>query len=79
MSFENFGKFLRTSRINASKTQDQVAKELGFKNGQFVSNMDRGICSLPVKNIETLGECLDVSANSIRMAMLRDYKNKIGL
>ncbi len=46
---KQFGQFLKQARVSAGFTQCHVSKELGFKNGQYLSNLERGLCSAPFK------------------------------
>lgn len=44
------GKFLQTHRIEADKTQQNIADVFGWRSPQFVSNVERDMC-LPPRNI----------------------------
>ena len=41
---KQFGLFFQKARLNAGFTQCHISSELGFKNGQYVSNFERGLC-----------------------------------
>jgi ribosome-binding protein aMBF1 (putative translation factor) len=41
--FKNIGKLVKAAREVKGLSQTQLSKELGYKNGQFVSNIERGI------------------------------------
>ena len=41
------GRFFLSARTRARMTQVEVAEKLGYENGQFISNIERGLCYLP--------------------------------
>lgn len=43
------GRLLKLARIKADITQGELAKKLGYKSPQMVSNWERGACGLPPK------------------------------
>jgi transcriptional regulator with XRE-family HTH domain len=43
------GNYLKNKRIEAGLNQNEVAKALGYKTAQFVSNWERGLCSPPAE------------------------------
>jgi transcriptional regulator with XRE-family HTH domain len=47
--FEYSGKYLKAVREAEGVTQREIAKKLDFVSGQFVSNAERGLCTLPPK------------------------------
>ena len=49
-----------------------IANKLGYKNGQFISNVERGLCSIPVKKINALALEIDCSAQNLITAILKD-------
>ena len=48
---KQIGHFFRRARRNAGFTQCHISHVLGFKNGQYVSNLERGLCSVPFQVI----------------------------
>lgn len=62
------GEYLKKSREKAKLSQGDLAKLLGYKTTQFVSNMERGV-SLPPKNIlDKL--CLHLKVNKRKLVNL---------
>ena len=51
---KTIGSYFRTKRIQAGLKQEKVAKTLGYKSIQIVSNWERGLCSPPVKVLKKL-------------------------
>ena len=75
-SFEAIAKLIKVRRLNhpAGYSQSDLSKELGYKNGQFISNVERGLCSIPLKMLRKVGEILDISEFDLKAALLEDYK-----
>lgn len=46
--------YLKSARIVKQLSQSEVAKRLGYKNGQFVSNWERGLSTPPKRVIKDL-------------------------
>lgn len=42
------GEFLREKRTSQNLTQGQVADVLGLESPQFISNIERGKCAIPI-------------------------------
>ena len=55
------GEYLREKRVRADLTQGFVAEKMGFTSPQFISNIERGLCSPP----------MDVLKRMIRLYKLR--------
>lgn len=73
-SFKYISRLIRTKRINHPKgySQSEVSSLLGYRNGQFISNVERGLCSIPMKRMVDLGQILDISKEEIRLAYMKD-------
>lgn len=46
---KEFGVFLRTQRLKANLTQKEMAVACGYDGPQYISNIERGICTIPPK------------------------------
>ena len=62
----NMGTVIKTHREKLKLSQREVSEHLGFKNGQFISNVERGMCPIPVYKFKDLAEVLKCSFNKIR-------------
>ena len=78
-SFKHIGKFVKDGRTKHPQlySQNQLSKLLGYKNGQFISNVERGLCGIPLKGIQKLIEVLGLDSLELKNAMLRDYEDTI--
>jgi transcriptional regulator with XRE-family HTH domain len=74
--FENIAKLIRTKRINHTKgySQSELSNLLGYKNGQFISNVERALCSIPLKMLRKVSEVLDISSEELKEAILKDQE-----
>lgn len=72
--FENMAKLIRTKRINHPKgySQSELSHILGYKNGQFISNVERALCNIPLKMLGKVSEVLDVNPHDLKEAILKD-------
>ncbi len=50
------GKFLKEYREKSDLTQLDVALLLGFEGGQMISNVERGMCTLPPHAVKKLAK-----------------------
>ncbi len=55
-------------------SQVELSNLLGYKNGQFVSNVERGICSIPLKALGDLKTILNIPQSELVQAMVSDYE-----
>jgi len=76
-TFHNIGLFVRVKRLESGLSQTDLAKALGFKNGQFVYNVERGLCSIPEHKIAHAADILSVSPYTLIRHMVRDYKSNL--
>lgn len=70
-------KVLRTSRRKQNLTQQQLAKRLGFKSAQMVSNWERGIACLPIKKINKISKVLDLPKSILVGLMVANYRENL--
>lgn len=73
--FMHISKLIKNTRKAQGLTQNDLSQHLGYKNGQLISNIERGQASFPLKNIYALAEVLKVPIEDIKEAMVEDYKD----
>jgi transcriptional regulator with XRE-family HTH domain len=78
-SFKNIAFLVRTKRINHPKnySQSDLSLLLGYKNGQFISNVERGLCNVPLKMMRRISEVLDIVPEDIKSAILKDHEETL--
>ena len=77
--FENIAKLIRNGRISHPKgySQSELSHLLGYKNGQFISNVERALCNIPLKMLKKVTIVLDISPESIKEAILKDQEKTL--
>lgn len=55
-------------------SQGELSSALGYKNGQFISNVERGKCGLPMHVMSKFCEILNVSEDEVKQAYLKDQE-----
>jgi transcriptional regulator with XRE-family HTH domain len=72
--FPSIAKLVKDKRKELRISQYSVSFDLGFQaRGQFISNLERGLCSIPKKDIAKLSSILKVDQDEIITAMIEDY------
>lgn len=62
---DNLGIFLQDARVRANLSQWDVAKKLGYTSPQFISNLERGISSPPLKVLKVLVDLYGISSKEL--------------
>jgi transcriptional regulator with XRE-family HTH domain len=77
--FKNIAQLIRTRRMNHPKgySQSELSHLLGYKNGQFISNVERALCNIPLKMLRKVSEVLDIPAEELKSAILRDQEETL--
>lgn len=78
-SFMNVANLVKNKRVEHPKkySQGKLSRALGYKNGQFISNLERGLCSIPLKGMKNFIEVLDIDKNELKQAVLKDFEETI--
>lgn len=78
-SFNNVAALIKSYRekTNPRLSQSEISKLLGYKNGQFISNVERGLCSIPAKSVAKLSDVIKAPREDIIEAMVKDYRESI--
>lgn len=72
-NYPNIARVLKDARLKTGFTQGDLSKVLGFKNAQFVSNVERAICSLPPYKAYLTSEFLNSDPKELRQAAIDDF------
>jgi ribosome-binding protein aMBF1 (putative translation factor) len=73
--FKCIAKLVKNARSKAGLSQGELSNKLGFRNGQFISNIEREICSLPIGKICLFSQITDVRTTTVITAIHKDYKS----
>lgn len=73
--FKNIAQLIRTKRLQHPKgySQSELSHLLGYKNGQFISNVERALCNIPLKMLVRVSEVLDIDPEDLKKAILKDH------
>lgn len=77
--FENIAKLIKDKRLGHPKgySQSELSHLLGYKNGQFISNVERALCNVPLKMLKRVTEVLDISSDDLKKAILDDHERTL--
>ncbi len=77
--FKNIAQLIRTKRMNHPKgySQSELSHLLGYKNGQFISNVERALCNIPLKMLRKVSEVLDIAPEELKNSILRDQEETL--
>lgn len=75
-TFKNIADLIKNNRLKHPKkySQSELSNALGYRNGQFISNVERGLCSIPLKGISKVSEILDIPQEEVKAAILKDFE-----
>lgn len=76
-TFNNIATLVRVARNKTTLSQQDLSWKLGYKNGQFISNVERALCSVPLKKAPQLCEVLDINMEHFKDACVQDLKSNI--
>lgn len=76
MGFE-LGRYLRTCRRKAKKSQSEVARDLGYGSPQFISNVERGISYPPLESCGKWFDSMGASRNVALDIWVKEFKQQM--
>lgn len=76
-TFKNVANTIRTHRVLNRVSQTQLAHALGYKNAQYISNIERGLCAFPYDAINKTATVLNIPAFEIKASIMRDLSETI--
>ena len=77
--FENIAKLIKDKRLGHPKgySQSELSNLLGYKNGQFISNVERALCNVLLNMLRRVTEVLDIPASDLKKAILDDNEKTL--
>lgn len=66
---ERLGKFLQKKRMEKGLSQGEVAKKLGYTSPQFISNIERGLCSPALSSAKKMAKLYDIYPANMQAAL----------
>jgi ribosome-binding protein aMBF1 (putative translation factor) len=70
--FTHVARIIREARERTPWSQSELSTMLGYKNGQFISNIERGKCSVPIRKVGEICAKMNIPPEKIKEAMLKD-------
>lgn len=77
VKFRKIADLTNDLRKNHGLTQAELGKGLGYGNAQFISNLERGVCSLPRKKIKKYCKLLKIDKETVIETMVNDYRVRL--
>lgn len=77
--FKNIANLIKSKRLQSPKgySQSELSHLLGYKNGQFISNVERALCNIPLKMLSRVSEILDIDPMDLKDAILKDHEETL--
>lgn len=78
-SFKEMAKLIKEARESQKPaiSQSELSRLLGYKNGQFISNVERGLCNIPLKMLNNVSDVLSIPLDDLRGALSQDYAKTV--
>jgi ribosome-binding protein aMBF1 (putative translation factor) len=67
---------IKESRVAQGLSQTDLAKRCGYNNGQFVSNIERGIAFVPPEKASVFASALKIKLQMVVDAYVRDCESE---
>ena len=71
------GRYLKEQRVKSSLTQSQVAESLGYTSPQFISNIERGLCSAPAKHLRGFLKLYNIQLDDLISVILKQEEENL--
>lgn len=77
--FTHIAELIKRKRLSHPKglSQSDLSSLLGYKNGQFISNVERALCNIPFKMMNKVCDILHITEEEIKEVMIKDYKDTL--
>lgn len=73
--YKPLGRYLKNARVSQNLTQMDVAERIGLTSPQFISNWERGLCSVSVSTIKKLIRIYKLDKKEV-ISLLLDIEEK---
>ena len=71
------GKLIKERREKINASQHCIAGFFGYSSGQYISNIERGVCSFPLGKARSLRKLLGINKHEMQDAYRKDFEEKI--
>lgn len=73
-NWKELGLFLKERRLSVGLSQGEVAKKLGYKTPQFISNIERGAASPPMNLLKELIHLYKISPRELTLLLTNQQR-----
>ena len=70
-------RLLKSKRLERGVSQAKLARALGHGNPQFISNIERGLCRLPVSAAKKVCKILEISTDEMLVKLTTDMQSEL--
>ncbi len=74
---KTMGQFIQAKRKSIKMTQRHLAKCVGWKTAQFVSNIERDVATLPPEKFAKMARVLGMDAKVLIKYHVADYERQL--
>jgi transcriptional regulator with XRE-family HTH domain len=71
------GQLLKDARERAGLSQKDLAQQLQYESPQFISNIERGLATIPADKLIEICEILDKRPSAFIQAFKEDYLDEL--
>jgi len=75
--FARQSKLIKEARLKKGLTQTQVATSLGYTSPQFLSNIERSLCSAPPEQFILISNILKIPLKDLRQTWIDDSIDRL--
>lgn len=69
------GKYIKEARKERGLLQTDLSNKLGWATAQYISNIERGTCSFPLKKLKLLSKILKCDIDHLVALVIQDFMN----
>lgn len=76
--YKHLPEYIQKRRNDLGVTQQNLGEILGFSSGhQFISNIERGLCTLPIQHWKKVAGVLEIPLKDLEDLYLKDEERKV--
>lgn len=77
--YRELGDYVRSVRIEAGISQRELGEKLGYSSGQYISNIERGMCPFPIAKVGEFCRLTGIKPGKLIDSMVNAYREEIEL
>ncbi|MGE3975303.1 MAG: helix-turn-helix domain-containing protein [Bdellovibrionales bacterium] len=74
---KKLGRYLKQSRQKAGLSQKIVSERLGLQTAQYISNIERGLCAVPIDTLKKLIQLYSEDSLQVIKMMASTYSKSL--